>query len=104
MKVIITLVFAMFASIANAVSYEYVDIDDVYYIYHYTKNEEVIVIKKLGEGKVKVRDIRTGDVQVVEYSALLTKKEIEEKDSGAFWGTAAVIGGAIYCSGKNNCN
>jgi hypothetical protein len=103
MKVIITIALALFASFANAVDYEHIDIDDVYYIYHYMTNEEVVVVRKLGEGKVKVRDLKTGDIQVVDYSALLTKKEIEAKDSNAFWGTAAVLGGAVYCSGNDNC-
>jgi len=103
LKAIATFAFVLFTSVANAVPYEYIDIDEVYYIYHYMTNEEVVVVRKLGEGKIKVKDAKTGDVQLVDYRVLLTKKEIAAKDSSAFWGTAAVIGGAVYCSENNNC-
>lgn len=104
MKLIIALVFVLFSSIVSAVGYQDIDIDDIYYIHNsFSSNQQVIVVKKLGEGKVKVRDTEAGDIEIVEIDKLLTKKELDGEVSNVGWGAAAVIGGALYCSSGNNC-
>ena len=93
MKKLITSVLIVLLSISSAISadYDYIDRGDYYYIYNFGEEDDyVVVIRKLGDSKVKVRDLSTGGTKVVYASELLTKSEVEAKSTNTKIGLGAL--------------
>lgn len=111
MKITMKILLAAVLSIllmanALAVDYNHIDIDDRYYINRwFTDNEHVVVVRKMGNGKVKVRDLSTRSTKVVDASELLTKSDLEFEELRNGIGAGAVImgGSMIYCLVNPEC-
>ena len=96
MKKIITMIVLVTLSISSVMSadYEYIDRGDYYYIYNFGENDDyVVVVRKLKDSKVKVRNIDTGATQVVYASQLLTKSEVNTRANM----NVAVGAGVMLC-------
>lgn len=93
MKKLITSILIIALSINSAISadYDYIDRGDYYYIYNFGEDDDyVVVVRKLGESKVKVRDLDTGGTKVVYASELLTKSEVEAQGTKTKIGLGAL--------------
>lgn len=105
LSVVATAAFATILSFsapnaAVAADYGFIDPGDYYYINNWGDNSRVQVVRKLGNGKVKIRDARTGEASVVHARVLLTKSELAQEEVGN-----AVLGTAIvFCLLTDSCN
>jgi len=103
-KTIIIAVMLCFSLLSIAADYEYIDSGDYYYINNFSENDYVRVVKKVGDGKVKVRDAYSGETQIVNSSELLTQNELdseETRNAVAGWATGL---GLLYClSNSDRC-
>lgn len=81
------------ATASNAAEYNYIDNGDYYYINDWgAENRRVVVVRKLGDGNVKVRDLATGESSTVQASRLLTQSELQsEETENALVGTAVTL-------------
>ena len=93
-----------FPNILVAAVYSYIDPGDVYFINDFGgDNRRVQVVRKLGSGSVKVRNLATGESFNVQASSLLTEAELNAEEMGNAVG-GAVIGAAIlYCIFSDEC-
>ena len=90
--------FSIFiSSISFAASYSYIDPGDFYYLNHFGDNEYVVVVRKMGGGEVKVRNISSGATSVVYASKLLTKSELESEETMNAVGGTAIGLGILFC-------
>jgi hypothetical protein len=81
-----------------AANYDYVDPGDFYYINKFgDDNDYVVVVRKMGNGRVKVRDLNDGSTQVVDASKLLTKSQLDSEETTNFIGGTAIGIGILYC-------
>ena len=85
------------SSMGIAADYDYIDPGDYYYINRWDENEHVEVVRKLGSGKIKVRNLSTGETKVVFASKLLTKSELTSEETGHAIGAAAIGVGILFC-------
>lgn len=98
----------MFALVVSApclaANYEYIDVGDAYYINRFGNNNDyVIVERKLGDGRVKVRDIETGSTSIVNASKLLSESELNSEETAnkaIGWGVGL---GALWCMATDDC-
>ena len=100
MKKTILIILLLTLCISSAVSADYDDIDagDYYYINTFgSDNEYVKVMKKLDDGRIKVKDTETYEVKKVYPSKLLTKSELDEEELTNTVGGIALGLGLIYC-------
>lgn len=77
-----------------AANYDYISYGDAYYINRFGSNNDYVVVQeKLGNNMVKVRNVETGATITIDASKLLTKSELDTKE------TVNTIGGAalIFC-------
>ncbi len=104
MKKLMMLTLLLTTSMVYAADYDYIDPGDYYYINRFgDDNPYVVVVRKMGNQKVKVRDVNTGDTMVVDASALLTKSQLESQEWQNTLGGAAVGATILYCIFTNNC-
>ena len=100
MKKSLTGMLFLVSSVISA-DYQYIDIGDYYYINKFGSNNEYVqVIRKVGDNKVKVKDIIDGSTEIVYASKLLTRKELKEQESTnkvIAAGATIVTMGALYC-------
>lgn len=98
-KVIKTiLLISLFVSNAISANYEYIDKDDYYYIQELTGTDQyVVVVRKMGDNKVKVRNLDTLATDVVYASSLLTKSQLENANIAAGVGGTLIVGTILYC-------
>ena len=83
---------------AYTADYGYIDPGDYYYINRWgDDNERVVVVRKLGNNRVKVRDLNTGATQVIEASKLLTKSELDSEELANTVGGTAIGLGVLFC-------
>ena len=100
MKTLISIISILFMTTLNATAanYNLLDPGDVFYINDFgSNNRRVVVVRKLGAGSVKVRNLHSGESTIVNAGKLLTKAELDAQETGnAIIGT---IGGAalLYC-------
>lgn len=86
--------------IAQAASYNYVDPGDVYYVNDWgSENRRVVVVRKIGSGQIKVRNVHSGATFVVHAERLLTRSQLQAEEVGN-----AVVGTAIvFCVITQSC-
>ncbi|KHD11714.1 hypothetical protein PN36_14460 [Candidatus Thiomargarita nelsonii] len=97
MKILTAVVLSVLAVNALAADYDYVDPGDYYYINGWGDNQSVMVVRKMGYNQLKVRDLNTGETEIVNASKLLTKSELgSEEFVNGVTGTAIGIG-ILYC-------
>ena len=99
MRVIVSMLLVMlFISNALSADYDYLDVGDYYYINKFgDDNEHVVVVRKLGNDNVKVRDLSDGSTQVVSAYKLLTKSELDNEETANAVGGVALGLGLLYC-------
>lgn len=98
---LLTYISIFISSVSFAASYDYIDPGDFYYINHFgDDNEYVVVVRKMGGGEVKVRNINSGATAVVYASELLTKSELESEETTNAVGGVAIGLGLLYCLGN----
>jgi hypothetical protein len=92
------ILIALCVSSSIAADYDDIDVGDYYYINKFgDDNEYVKVIRKLDDGRVKVKNTETYDTKKVYPSKLLTKSELDNEE---FENTAkgTILGlGLLYC-------
>ena len=98
-KVLKTILFvSLFVSNAISANYKYVDVGDYYHIYEATSdNQYVVVVRKMGNNQIKVRNLNTMTTDVVSASQLLTKAELDEVSISMGVGATAFGVGIVYC-------
>ena len=100
MKTLISIISILFTITFNsaAANYNFLDPGDVFYINDFgSDNRRVVVVRKLGAGSVKVRNLYSGESTIVNAGKLLTKAELDAQETeNVIIGT---IGGAalIFC-------
>lgn len=103
MKKIMRVILLLALSISSVMSadYRYIDAGEHYYINKFGSNNEYVqVIRKVGNNKVKVKDVIDGSTEIVHASKLLTRKTLKEDEStNKIIGVAATAAamGALYC-------
>ena len=99
MRAVISMVLvALCISSAVSADYEYIDTGDYYYINRFgDNNEHVVVVRKMGNDKVKVRDLSDGSTQIVSAYKLLTKSELDNEETKNAVGGVALGLGLLYC-------
>lgn len=95
----------MTASIAASADYNYIDPGDVYYINDWgADNRRVMVVRKLGNNMVKVRDATTGEATSVRASELLTRSQLNaEETENAVVGTAVGVAIMVCMLSPETC-
>ena len=92
MKFLLSLTLTcLIATQSLAADYNFVDPGDTYFINDWgADNRHVVIVRKLGNGSVKVRDVATGEASVVRATQLLTRNQLSAEETGN-----AVVGTAI---------
>ena len=100
-------IFAVFLSgtVTNAADYNYIDPGDHYWINDWgSENRYVTVVRKLGNGNVKVRNAYTGASSNVRASELLTERELQiEETKNTVGGTALGIAIMVCLLNPEKC-
>jgi len=86
-----------------AANYSYLDPGDMFYVNDFGDNRHVVVVRKMGNGNVKVRNTTTGESFVIQATKLLTQAELEAEELGNAVVGTAVVGAVIFCLFTDEC-
>jgi len=107
MKFLVSIIaLALTVTTTNAADYNFIDPGEYYYINDWgSDNRKVVVVRKLGNGNVKVRNLATNEGLLIQASRLLTFKELQAEETvNAVGGTAVGVAILVCLMSPETCN